>query len=248
VAFAGYCKVNDNFYIAISAEPTSYISKALTRVYGRDYLCSSYTSGSTCSAQASALGCYWTSQKCTARELSDWSWFSRHAYLEEAPSWMLCPDSQAATMKKCSSGLQGSACTTTKGCALDSKGFCGPAFFTGKTQDQKEDWFNKFRAMDPAIHGECESACYLKGIFGCSSYYNIKPATAQQAACKKNSFCSWDGTQCRQLLLGTDAWGQAAAKAGVLCPTLSKDVNTCQRGPIGAIIQTARVQLYKDWV
>jgi hypothetical protein len=145
--------------------------------------------------------------------------------------------------------LKGSACTNTKGCALDSKGFCTPAFFTGKTQAQKDDWYNKYRAMDPTIHGTCESACYLKGIFGCSSYYSIKPATAQEAACKKNKYCTWDGSMCQQLLMGTDAWGQAAARAGKLCPTLSKDVNTCRgKSPIGAIIQTGRVQQYKNWV
>jgi hypothetical protein len=63
--------------------PNTTTHRQLTRVYSRAYLCDRLTSNSTCSAQSGALGCYWDDggKKCRSREMSDWSWFSRHTYL-----------------------------------------------------------------------------------------------------------------------------------------------------------------------
>lgn len=78
IAVAGYCTTNDAYYTAIAAEPTTFTAKRLTRVYGRQVLCSAAISEGACKALTTSLNCYWTGKKCDAREKSDWSWFARH--------------------------------------------------------------------------------------------------------------------------------------------------------------------------
>jgi hypothetical protein len=69
--------------LTLPAEPGSYISKQLTRVFARQRLCNAATSEATCKGlqqqqqQQQGLGCYWNGQRCDAKERSDWSWFSR---------------------------------------------------------------------------------------------------------------------------------------------------------------------------
>jgi hypothetical protein len=79
---AGYCTVSDTYYLTIPAQPSSFISKQLTRVFARHWLCNAATSEAACKGlqqqqQQQGLGCYWNGQRCDAKERSDWSWFSR---------------------------------------------------------------------------------------------------------------------------------------------------------------------------
>jgi hypothetical protein len=72
--------------MTIPAEPSSFISKQLTRVFAQQRLCNAATSEAACKGlqqqqqqqqQQQNLGCYWNGQRCDAKERSDWSWFSR---------------------------------------------------------------------------------------------------------------------------------------------------------------------------
>lgn len=74
---------NHCHHAALPPQHTHHPHRQLTRVHSRGYLCDKLTSSSACSGQAGSLGCFWDdgSKKCRSREMSDWSWFSRHTYL-----------------------------------------------------------------------------------------------------------------------------------------------------------------------
>lgn len=237
---AGYCHTNDNYLLAIPAQPTSWVAKTVTRAYGRDFLCSAYTTNATCTAQAATLACSWDGSQCTSSEASTWSFFARHAYLSAAPAAYLCPGSQAQQFLTCNAiGNVAAQCTGTSGCVM-SQGFCEASFLAKMTPAQNTAWQAKFQAFDPSVHGSCASSCYLKQLSQCST---LKNATA----CGANRYCQYDTEYnfCSMNLYGSDAWGTATNKASAVC-TAYNSSNTCT-GPIGAIIDTNRINMYRNW-
>lgn len=86
-------------------------------------------------------------------------------------------------------------CNRTAGCTFARKDYpyCTAAFLTKLNSTQSDAWFNKYRAMDPAVVGSCESMCYLRGLFACTGAM-VGPSApkdpgAQQAACNKLKLC-----------------------------------------------------------
>jgi hypothetical protein len=87
------------------------------------------------------------------------------------------------------------------------------------------------------------------GAPGTSSKY--LPRSPREAACRGNPSCHWssESRYCSANLVGSDAWGQAAASAAAQCSALSKDRGTCEGGSSRgtAAVLAARVQQYKNY-
>jgi hypothetical protein len=77
------------------------------------------------------------------------------------------------------------------------------------------------------------------------------PGSPREAACRGNPSCIWssESRYCSTNLMGSDAWGQAAASAAAQCSALSKDRGTCEGGsPRGsAAVLAARVQQHRNY-
>lgn len=264
VPSAGYCKMDDAYILAITAAPTTFIAKQLTRAYGRHRRCGALAQRAAC--QASRLGCSWreparagAAGSCGGAERAQWDWFSRHAYIWEAPAWMLCPGSQAAVFRRCAAAAPG-ACAAAGGCAL-SGGSCSAEFLLKMDEAQRGKWQDRFAALDPEIMGGCGWARYLEGVTACSGAWK-EPPSKRRAACDAagpggGGACYWEagsgggeeGGACRPVLMGRDAWGKAAAVAASLCAGLSKDNSTCIGGsPRAGPVLEARIEAFLDFV
>lgn len=226
VPVAGYCTLDDRFLLSSSLqEPSNFISKQLTRIYGRQHLCSSAASSkAACEAYEAKqkLGCYWSDSIniCQAREFTDWKWFSRHAYASETPASFMCPGSRGARYKTCFGLPKGADCTATKGCVpAKAGGSCEPDFWAGLGAANQTVWQGHFDSASPFAMGECEATCYLQGLYS-----------------RKTG------------VYGGGAWGQAVEAAGKVCSGLSKDSFTCQAGPKAGVVATARLDKYKNYV
>ncbi len=120
--------------------------RQLTRIYSRAHLCSQQATSDSCNARSTDLACYWGTLSsgrygCRNREKDAWSWFQRHPYLEApAPSWMLCPGSQASDMTRCSAfGTDSIKCGAAGGCGM-SRGYCTSAVLAGMTKAEQGEW------------------------------------------------------------------------------------------------------------
>lgn len=224
---AGYCHTNKDFYLTIPAEPTTFIAKALTRVYARAYLCSGHKNAAACAKDA-RIGCAWNTQECVSEDLAEWTWYQNHPYLEMAPAYLLCPGSQAQRAKVCLD-LSGDrkACSAKPGCGWNKgEDICQADFLLKFSPKQRDSWATKFAALDKAVHGACESVCYLR----------------KQLGGRANS------------LYESDPWSQAAAKADQACASRNgkPSAKGCKSYTGGksqlSVVNLKRVEAYKNWV
>lgn len=182
--------------VPASTTPSNVFRRAYLMALDRSEACSKkYTSEAACMTDTKNR-CFWSKVDsrgiCLSADYAEITAFERSGFLVDLatlPSSMTCPGSKAREFFSCYAHPAPELCSKLPGCAVapaamtQGRPVCLPKSAAGLDKKAAEALAGQLKALDPALFGTCEAACWLKQARTCSS------ASSSQATCQKNSFC-----------------------------------------------------------